>query len=587
MKGVNRKPFGVVWKQAREPLRHLGGGTAGERDGETVLRRGATLGDQMGDPIGEGAGLARAGAGDDQQRAIDRRGGGALVRVELRENIGRGAVGLGTDNTQLRLCRFDDLAIARRLIGRHPLDRLRLRSSGDRRIEQRCARRQPLELVVLEQADHAVFAVIAGVADHLTGAQARDRLGEQRRAGAGDVLDRHGLQDRKLGAELGDRLIVVALDRLRFHAAGGDLGENLRQRHQVGDLAGSRGRRRLRLAAIGERLDPMLDADRQRLAADRAASAMLAGLLRGQPHLAFAVAVEVILAFVRKELDRAHIAMAGLQCVLDREVVEVAVEGRRLAAELAGRMRVGIRREPVAVEKRNPPIHRRIGGEAGLDREDAVRQVAVALGDRIKPRLRSERREPRRPDMGRHQIGVRAGFERDLQQVARIEAEDRTAVRGDVADAGEPRRHAIDRLEIGRIDQMVDFAGALALLVDRRNLDLEHEPHRGAAWCRQRRHHGLLDVVAQAKEPRLGSNELVAELGAPSRMGKVAGRHHPDTLAARPGGEVLEIEIPAGGSRVFRVDVQVRVEGHPMPRLLVGVRPTPPRCRVMAEDDAP
>ena len=87
--------------------------------------------------------------------------------------------------------------------------------------------------------------------------------------------------------------------------------------------------------------------------------------------------------------------------------------------------------------------------------------------------------------------------------------------------------------------------------------------------------------------PGSAGNELVAELGAPSRMGKVAGRDHPDTLAARPGGEVLEIEIPAGGARVFRVDVQVRVEGHPMPRLLVGVRPTPPRCRVMAEDDTP
>jgi hypothetical protein len=34
-------------------------------------------------------------------------------------------------------------------------------------------------------------------------------------------------------------------------------------------------------------------------------------------------------------------------------------------------------------------------------------------------------------------------------------------------------------------------------------------------------------------------------------MGEVAGRHHPDTLAARPGGEVLEIEIPAGRPRIL------------------------------------
>ena len=37
MKGVDRRPIGVVRKQAREPLCHLGGGAAGERDGEAVF----------------------------------------------------------------------------------------------------------------------------------------------------------------------------------------------------------------------------------------------------------------------------------------------------------------------------------------------------------------------------------------------------------------------------------------------------------------------------------------------------------------------------------------------------------------------
>ena len=45
-------------------------------------------------------------------------------------------------------------------------------------------------------------------------------------------------------------------------------------------------------------------------------------------------------------------------------------------------------------------------------------------------------------------------------------------------------------------------------------------------------------------------------------MGEVAGADHADAFAARPGGEVLEIEIPARRPRVFRVDVQVRVEAH-------------------------
>src|SRR5262249_4773363 len=99
----------------------------------------------------------------------------------------------------------------------------------------------------------------------------------------------------------------------------------------------------------------------------------------------------------------------------------------------------------------------------------------------VKARLRSQRREPWRPDMRWYEIGLRTGFERDLQEVAGIEAENRAAVGCDVTDAGEPRRHAIDGLEVGGVDQVMDFAGAVGLLVDGGDFDLEHEAHRGAA----------------------------------------------------------------------------------------------------------
>jgi hypothetical protein len=39
--------------------------------------------------------------------------------------------------------------------------------------------------------------------------------------------------------------------------------------------------------------------------------------------------------------------------------------------------------------------------------------------------------------------------------------------------------------------------------------------------------------------------------------------------AKSPVGEVLEIEIPAGRPRIFRVDVQVGVEAHRMPRVSI------------------
>jgi hypothetical protein len=74
------------------------------------------------------------------------------------------------------------------------------------------------------------------------------------------------------------------------------------------------------------------------------------------------MAVEVVFALVGEELDRADIAAAALQRVLDGEVVEVAVEGGCLPAQLARRVRVRIGGKTIAVEKRYPPIHRRIGG---------------------------------------------------------------------------------------------------------------------------------------------------------------------------------------------------------------------------------
>ena len=54
--------------QLGDALAHLGGGLVGERDGQDRARMRAAGGDQPGDAAGEHAGLARPGAGDDEQR---------------------------------------------------------------------------------------------------------------------------------------------------------------------------------------------------------------------------------------------------------------------------------------------------------------------------------------------------------------------------------------------------------------------------------------------------------------------------------------------------------------------------------------
>ena len=62
--------------QRGDPLAHLGRGLVGEGDGQDLAGVDVAGGQQVGDPVGQHAGLARARAGDDEQRLtlVDHRG---------------------------------------------------------------------------------------------------------------------------------------------------------------------------------------------------------------------------------------------------------------------------------------------------------------------------------------------------------------------------------------------------------------------------------------------------------------------------------------------------------------------------------
>ena len=85
--------------QVADPLAHLGRRLVGEGDREDLPGAGLAGRQQVGDPVGEDAGLAGAGAGQDQQRPVGVLDRLALRRVEAREQpldpvgagLGRGA----------------------------------------------------------------------------------------------------------------------------------------------------------------------------------------------------------------------------------------------------------------------------------------------------------------------------------------------------------------------------------------------------------------------------------------------------------------------------------------------------------------
>ncbi len=328
-----------------------------------------------------------------------------------------------------------------------------------------------------------------------------------------------------------------------------DLAHDLRQRHETAEAG--RAVRPRAVRPVRKLLDPVQHADRERLAADRAPALAAPALRRLQADVALAVAVQMVLAFLGEELDGAAVALAGLQRPPHGEVVDVGREHARLPPQHRRRVRVRVAHQPVAVQRRHPPVHGGVRGEPGLQREDVPGQVGVAVVDRVKARLGAEHGEPGGPHVGRHQVGAGAALKGDLQQVARVEAEDRPPVRGDVADAPEPAVEAPGRIEVRHIDEVVDLAGALAALVDGGDLHREHEAHRPAARRRQGPPDLAVEVATQAEQTRLGRLQTATKLLEPRRVRKVPGAHHGNALPPRPPGEVLEVAVPAARARVL------------------------------------
>ena len=87
VEGEDPDRAGRAAEDALEPLPHLGRGLVGEGDGEDLVRLHAVRADQVGDPMREDAGLARARAGDDEKRPVDVEHRLALGRIEAGEEL--------------------------------------------------------------------------------------------------------------------------------------------------------------------------------------------------------------------------------------------------------------------------------------------------------------------------------------------------------------------------------------------------------------------------------------------------------------------------------------------------------------------
>src|SRR5579875_283132 len=95
-----------------------------------------------------------------------------------------------------------------------------------------------------------------------------------------------------------------------------------------------------------------------------------------------------------------------------------------------------------------------------------IREIRIALGHAVESGLGTEHGEPWSPHVGRHQITSGAAVKRDLQEVARVQPKDRTAIGGQVSDLGKSCGNAAGRLEGRRVEKMVDLSCPVVPAVD-------------------------------------------------------------------------------------------------------------------------
>ena len=82
VEGAEPQPLGGAAEHGGDALAHLAGGLVGEGDGQHLAGKGAAGQQDMGEAGGQHAGLAGAGAGQHQQRAVHGLDGFALLGVQ-------------------------------------------------------------------------------------------------------------------------------------------------------------------------------------------------------------------------------------------------------------------------------------------------------------------------------------------------------------------------------------------------------------------------------------------------------------------------------------------------------------------------
>ena len=137
----------------------------------------------------------------------------------------------------------------------------------------------------------------------------------------------------------------------------------------------------------------------------------LASVSAGEADAAVPVAVQVVLALLGEELHSAQKVLACSNGVDQAGVRDVSIQQVGLPSQLGRGVGVGVGNQGEAVQVGHPPVHRRIGGQAGLHGMDVGAKRTKALLHGIKAGEGPKHGKVRGPDMSWNELRLRAGVQ--------------------------------------------------------------------------------------------------------------------------------------------------------------------------------
>ena len=265
------------------------------------------------------------------------------------------------------------------------------------------------------------------------------------------------------------------------------------------------------------------------------------------------MAVQVVFALLGEEFHRPGKAFPGADGAQNLGIGGLPLQEGGLPPQLGGGMGIRMGEKGQPVQGRDPPVHGRVGGEAGLHPVNLPGKIPEAVLQPVKAGTGAKEGKMGGPDVGGHQLPLGGDLQQQLQQVPAVQLQDGPPVGVKVAAQGlQPGRQPAGLLQAGQEEQAVDLAGAAVLFVD--GADLPRHQEEGVRPGGRPRQPQL---GTEGVDPLPGGNQLPGKLLPPGRMGAVPGAHQADALPAGPPVQMGQVTVPAGGPGIAGMDVQI------------------------------